>query len=62
VYHKVWYTSTTKKGVSKMILLTTKGTVLTVQNIKINDKKDEVGLSITKIDLNQNQKKEVTKC
>lgn len=45
-----------------MILLTTKGTVLTVQNIRINDTKGEVGLSVTKINLNQNQKKEVTKC
>ncbi len=45
-----------------MILLTTKGTVLTVQNSKINDTMDEVGFSFTKITLIQKQKKEVTKC
>jgi hypothetical protein len=46
-----------------MILITPKATVLTVQNIKINDTKGEAGLSITKINLTQNQKKkEVTKC
>ena len=55
----VWYALTTE-GVSIMILLTPKGTILTVQNIKINDTEGKAGLALTKINLNQ--KKEVTKC
>ena len=45
-----------------MILLTPKGTVLTVQTIKTSNTKGEVGLSLTKINLTPNEKKEVTKC
>jgi hypothetical protein len=45
-----------------MILITPKATVLTVQSIKISNTKGDVGLSLTKINLTPNEKKEVTKC
>lgn len=45
-----------------MILLKSKSTVVTMENIKITDSTGKDALSFTKINLSQVQRKEVPKC